>query len=75
MTDQQVSELAIQLAKARIQLELLDGAMRRAIRLLVQVDKKFQNTTLSYCATLLDDCLRGAGLVSEIAPPEPKDAA
>ena len=73
MTDQQVSELAIQLAKARIQLELLDGSMRRAIRLLRKVEK--QSTTAGFCATLLDDCLRGAGLVGEIAPREPKDAA
>jgi len=68
-------ELAMELARTKIQLDLLDGAMRRAIRLLRQVDKKYQDTTLEFCATLMNDCLRGAGLTPEMAPTEPKDAA
>jgi len=68
-------ELALELAHVKMQLDLLDSAMRRAIRLLRQVDKKYQDTTLEFCATLMNDCLRGAGLTPEMAPTEPKDAA
>ena len=68
-------ELALELAHMKMQLDLLDSAMRRAIRLIRRVDRKYQNTTLAFCATLMDDCLRGAGLTPEMAPTEPKDAA
>ena len=68
-----MSEVEAQRLRLALQLSLLETSMRRAIRLLKKVEK--QNTTAGFCATLLDDCLRGAGLVGELAPPEPKDAA